>query len=148
MAGIINWFSFVSKEQREQHEQDYFKKMFPMGEEQKIREAMLLKACILTELQPSEKLYQLQVVKEAFRQPDEKRKMAALKKWYQAPLADKLSPQERSMLLALAELEQNCSTLEEMPEPEEIRQKSVILLQEVIPTLMPDRTGIRRLLQK
>lgn len=127
MSGVMQWFSIMSKEQREQHQEDYFKRMFPLGEAQRISEQKLLEQCILTEIPPNEKLYQLQIVKEALMQSDEKRKRAKLRKWYGAPLVKKLPHQERAMLLALAELEQECSSVEEMPTPEEIRRRSEIL---------------------
>lgn len=130
MAGIVNWFSFTSKEQREQHEKDYFDQMFPMGQEQKYREEELLAACIRADIGPNEKLYQLQIVKEALMQTDEKRKEAALKKWYNSSLAKKLPQQERAMLLALGELEHECSSMEKMPQVEDVRRRSEALIED------------------
>ena len=34
MAGISNWFSFTSKEEREERSAEYFKRMFPLGAQQ------------------------------------------------------------------------------------------------------------------
>lgn len=155
MAGIANWFSFASKEQRKQREEDYFRQMFPMGEAQKKREEELLKICIQTAISPNEKFYQLQIVKEALREPDEQRKKAALKKWYNASLTKKLPLEERAMLLALGELEQDCCSVGELPSPREIHQRSMSLLEEYLPKLQLDSTRsyryrgrLKKLLQK
>ena len=148
MAGIVNWFSFQSREQREQQQRDYFERMFPMGEPQRTREKELLKQCIRTDMQPNEKLYQLQIVKEALQEPDEKRRLAALKRWYGAPLSKKLPPQERAMLLALGELEQECRLAEDMPAAEAVHKRSEILQGEVIPKLLPGQSCFMRQLKK
>lgn len=148
MAGMAAWFLFTSKEQRRQQEQDYYKRMFPMGEPQRTREKELLEQCVLTEIAPNEKLYQLQIVKEALMQPDEERKLAALKKWYGARLSKKLPPRERAMVLALGELEQECRTVEDIPAAKEIRERSLILMEEWIPKLQPGRTLFERKITK
>lgn len=155
MAGIANWFTFTSKEERKQQEEDYYRQMFPMGEAQRRREEELLELCIMTAISSNEKVYQLQLVKEALRKPEEEKKRMALKKWYQAALAKKLTPGERAMVLALGDLEQGCRVVEELPSPEEIRQRSQILMEELIPKLQADsvptpgcRGWFRKLLQK
>lgn len=155
MAGIVNWFTFTSKEERKRQEEDYYRQMFPLGEAQRRREEELLERCIMTAISSNEKVYQLQIVKEALREPEEDRKQMALKKWYQAALAKKLPPGERAMVLALGELEQGCCVVEELPSLEEIRQRSQILMEELIPKLQADsvptpgcRGWFRKLLQK
>lgn len=37
MAGISNRFSFTSKEEREERSAEYFKRMFPLGAQQRLK---------------------------------------------------------------------------------------------------------------
>lgn len=86
MAGISNWFSFTSKEEREERSAEYFKRMFPLGAQQKTKEEELLQQLISAKTSDGDKLYQMLIVREALLQKDEKKRLAQLKKWYSARL--------------------------------------------------------------
>ena len=58
MAGISNWFSFTSKEEREERSAEYFKRMFPLGAQQKTKEEELLQQLISAKTSDGDKLYQ------------------------------------------------------------------------------------------
>lgn len=79
MAGISNWFSFTSKEEREERSAEYFKRMFPLGAQQKTKEEELLQQLISAKTSDGDKLYQMLIVREALLQKDEKKRLAQLK---------------------------------------------------------------------
>ena len=63
MAGISNWFSFTSKEEREERSAEYFKRMFPLGAQQKTKEEELLQQLISAKTSDGDKLYQMLIVR-------------------------------------------------------------------------------------
>lgn len=98
MAGISNWFSFTSKEEREERSAEYFKRMFPLGAQQKTKEEELLQQLISAKTSDGDKLYQMLIVREALLQKDEKKRLAQLKKWYSARLLSVYSEEDKGLL--------------------------------------------------
>ena len=103
MAGISNWFSFTSKEEREERSAEYFKRMFPLGAQQKTKEEELLQQLISAKTSDGDKLYQMLIVREALLQKDEKKRLAQLKKWYSARLLSVYSEEDKGLLYFIAE---------------------------------------------
>lgn len=85
MAGISNWFSFTSKEEREERSAEYFKRMFPLGAQQKTKEEELLQQLISAKTSDGDKLYQMLIVREALLQKDEKKRFGLSSKSGTAP---------------------------------------------------------------
>lgn len=123
MAGISNWFSFTSKEDREERSAEYFKRMFPLGEQQKTKEEELLRQLISAKTSDGDKLYQMLIVREALLQTDEQKRLAQLKKWYNARLLSVYSEEDKGILYFIAESGLNTSHLEGLSTAEQLKQK-------------------------
>ena len=126
MAGISNWFSFTSKEEREERSAEYFKRMFPLGAQQKTKEEELLQQLISAKTSDGDKLYQMLIVREALLQKDEKKRLAQLKKWYSARLLSVYSEEDKGLLYFIAEEGLNISFLEELLSSDQLKQKTAM----------------------
>lgn len=126
MAGISNWFSFTSKEEREERSTEYFKRMFPLGAQQKTKEEELLQQLISAKTSDGDKLYQMLIVREALLQKDEKKRLAQLKKWYSARLLSVYSEEDKGLLYFIAEEGLNISFLEELLSSDQLKQKTAM----------------------
>ena len=126
MAGISNWFSFTSKEEREERSAEYFKRMFPLGAQQKTKEEELLQQLISAKTSDGDKLYQMLIVREALLQKDEKKRLAQLKKWYSARLLSVYSEEDKGLLYFIAEEGLNISVLEELLSSDQLKQKTAM----------------------
>ena len=126
MAGISNWFSFTSKEEREERSAEYFKRMFPLGAQQKTKEEELLQQLISAKTSDGDKLYQMLIVREALLQKDEKKRLAQLKKWYSARLLSVYSEEDKGLLYFISEEGLNISFLEELLSSDQLKQKTAM----------------------
>lgn len=126
MAGISNWFSFTSKEEREERSAEYFKRMFPLGAQQKTKEEELLQQLISAKTSDGDKLYQMLIVREALLQKDEKKRLAQLKKWYSARLLSVYSEEDKGLLYFIAEEGLNISFLEELLSSDQLKKKTAM----------------------
>lgn len=126
MAGISNWFSFTSKEEREERSAECFKRMFPLGAQQKTKEEELLQQLISAKTSDGDKLYQMLIVREALLQKDEKKRLAQLKKWYSARLLSVYSEEDKGLLYFIAEEGLNISFLEELLSSDQLKQKTAM----------------------
>ena len=102
MAGVFNWFSFTSKEEREERSAEYFKRMFPLGAQQKTKEEELLQQLISAKTSDGDKLYQMLIVREALLQKD------------------------KGLLYFIAEEGLNISFLEELLSSDQLKQKTAM----------------------
>ena len=126
MAGISNWFSFTSKEEREERSAEYFKRMFHLGAQQKTKDEELLQQLISAKTSDGDKLYQMLIVREALLQKDEKKRLAQLKKWYSARLLSVYSEEDKGLLYFIAEEGLNISFLEELLSSDQLKQKTAM----------------------
>ncbi len=128
-------FTFPSKEQEQYDQQLFETRIFPFGaEKQKAIELNLLRQVIFTRCGDDELIYQLTSVKDIL-----SRKTAyedkALSEWYNSFLVEVFPPAERANLIALAELEKDCASLDDFPSPLEIVNRANTLLSEKIPDI-------------
>lgn len=124
---LADWFVFVPKKEREKREKEFDAAMFPLGDAQKDREREMACRCIQTNISDEEKLYHLLVVQSAFRMMDEEEKTCALKKWYGGALSRKLTPVEKSCLVAFADLCRNLSSVTDYPDRQQIEERAAQL---------------------
>lgn len=116
----IPWFSFISRREQERKEKKYKSQMFPFGDAQKEKELNLLNTLFLGEKNGNELLYQLLCVKECLMAEEPEWRQEELRKWQRGPLVQKLSVAGRMNIMALAMLEQECVSLEEFPDAEQV----------------------------
>lgn len=124
MAGISNWFLLTSKEEREEKSAEYFKRMFPLGKEQKAKEEALLRQVLSAKTSDADKLYQMLIVREALLQADEQKRLAQLRKWYRARLLSAYTEEDKGALYSIAEAGLNAGSLNDLPNPEQLKQKT------------------------
>ncbi|MCD8084097.1 MAG: hypothetical protein LUE86_11455 [Clostridiales bacterium] len=124
MGKGIPWLEFVSPRERKRREEQYYRRMFPFGEEQRRLEGRLLSRCTDTKLSEEELLFQLLCVREVLQEEDEMSRKDALESWRKNPLTANLSPADRQVVYALAVLSAGCSSLEEYPDEKRLRAEA------------------------
>lgn len=133
------WFLYSTPEEKKEHEQDYFQSVFPFGEEQKQREAALLKACVHAPVKESEKMYQLLLLKNLYSDAKHAALEDSLAKWYRAPLLKRWPDLARAALLSLAQLSLQAESLETLPDAEHILTYAAEIEKELLPKLANKR---------
>lgn len=128
MPGIERWFNYVPKEERQRQKKEYFDRMYPLGEEQKKLEENLLEECVHAKVSLKDKMYQLLLAKDIVKMEDEERRSRELKEWSKAHLMRKIPKQEQAVIYAIAVLEENITSLEEMPTREDVEKKAAEFL--------------------
>lgn len=119
----ISWFKIVSRRDREKNEKKYKEKMFPLGESQQDREQALLKELLPNTKDSDQLLYHLICAKECLMEEDSEWREEGLEKWLGSSLMQRLSAGERATILALAQIEQECTSMEEFPDVEQVLAK-------------------------
>lgn len=119
----ISWFESVSRKEQERREKQYYKKMFPLGEQQKDRELELLRQfSVLRAVKAQDLLYYLVCVKECLQVEEDEEREANLCEWRGSRLAKTMSREAQDVIIALAMLEEDCESLEQFPSKEGIER--------------------------
>lgn len=129
--GFLSWFSFETAKERKKREKAYFKKLYPLGEEQQNREKRLIGELFGEVKKGGNPMYhyELLVLREALidaQNPEEDEEPAdrdeVISGCRRKALAGGLKPEEFERILALAELMLLAKAMEEMPTKEEVLQ--------------------------
>lgn len=124
MGNGISWFQFTSRKEQRNKEKRYYKKMFPLGEKQRDRELDVFRQfSVLRDMKEQDLMYQLLCLKECLSQEEEER-AEAVRVWRGSILAKRMTREMQNILIALAELEADCESLEEFPTVEEIAARA------------------------
>lgn len=124
MGNGISWFQFTSRKEQRNKEKRYYKKMFPLGEMQRGRELDVFRQfSVLRDMKEQDLMYQLLCLKECLSQEEEER-AEAVRVWRGSILAKRMTREMQNILIALAELEADCESLEEFPTVEEIAARA------------------------
>ena len=124
MGNGIPWFEITSRKEQRNREKRYYKKMFPLGEMQRDRELDVFRQfSVLRGIKEQDLMYQLLCVKECLCQEEEER-AEAVRVWRGSVLAKRMTREMQNILIALAELEADCESLEEFPAANEIADRA------------------------
>ena len=124
MGNGISWFQFTSRKEQRNKEKRYYKKMFPLGEMQRGRELDVFRQfSVLRDMKEQDLMYQLLCLKECLSQEEEER-AETVRVWRGSILAKRMTREMQNILIALAELEADCESLEEFPTVEEIAARA------------------------
>lgn len=111
---ITDWI-FVSKAEQRRREAEYQKRLFPIGEAQKQKEREILSQIIHSICDEKELFYHLSTVKEIMSRYEDAERERHLYRWYSGYLAKAMNSQECANIIALAEMEEKYSSLDEYP---------------------------------
>lgn len=135
MGSFIDLLRWESRTEKEKREKEYYAKMFPFGEEQKEHDKELLKELVRANVKENEKLYQLLVVREALQETDAELQRRHLENWYNNRLMKRYSPTDIAVIYAIAQIELQSATLEELAQKETILEQAEQIREEVLPHL-------------
>jgi len=131
----IGWIQYRSKEEIERQQEEYEKKIFPLGSAQKEVICSRIRDLFQTErLNENELLYCFLVLKEVFLIKDEKRRKREYRKWYYSAVTKRLSEKEKAMMIALVNADIGCEDLDQYKDSDTIGKES-----ESIQVEKPDR---------
>ena len=127
MAFSIPWLETVSKRERQRREEKAQRLMFPFGDEQRTAELAVLRALIQTKARDADLLYQLFQAKDCLRpmqdeMPEEQQERLAA--WLTSQLARSFKPAERTVFVALAELERPMQSMADMPDADAVARQA------------------------
>lgn len=135
MLKFGRWFSYSTPQEKAEHEQAYFLSVFPFGEQQKRTEEALLKDCIQAPVTENEKMYQLLLAKDLYRNTKGTEREAGLKKWFGAALLKRWPESDKAILLSLAQLSLKAESLEMLPDVESVLSHGAEIERELVPKL-------------
>lgn len=126
--GFESWFSFESAKQRKKKQAVYYKKMFPLGEEQRIWEQEMMKKLFPEKKDVKPYIYELLVLKEGLFEadhPDEYEedlidRDTAIRIWKNSVTASVLTVKQQNIIQALALLEIEAKSMDSLPSKEDI----------------------------
>lgn len=120
--GLFDGFPFKSQEQIKRERKDFEKRVFPLGEPERLAVEEVLKTLLEGKLQASEKLFAFISAKDQYTQADPdipgedvKTARRALNKQHW------LSDEAKDMILAFIKLESKITSLDDMPSVEMVR---------------------------